>query len=178
MFATVSVVGFRWPAAWAIPLLTKVTPGIGLIWFAVRREWRSLGIAVAATGAIAFVSLAFDPIGWVGWFGLLRRQEFPALEGGLLFLPVHLWLRLPVAAALVAWGAATDRRWTVPVAVCLALPTVWLTSVAILVALVPLSGLGAHTPAGAWLRSAPAADRAPVRYGRAPRSPEVATPAG
>ena len=25
-------IGFRWPAAWAFVLLTKVTPGIGLLW--------------------------------------------------------------------------------------------------------------------------------------------------
>jgi hypothetical protein len=33
------VLGFRWPVAWAILLLAKVRPGIGLLWFAVRTEW-------------------------------------------------------------------------------------------------------------------------------------------
>ena len=41
LLAVAIVVGFRWPAAWAFVLLTKVTPGIGLLWFVVRREWRS-----------------------------------------------------------------------------------------------------------------------------------------
>jgi len=27
------VAGFRWPWLWALPLLTKVTPGVGLLWF-------------------------------------------------------------------------------------------------------------------------------------------------
>ena len=36
------VAAFRWPALWAFPLLTKVTPGVGVLWFAVRREWRAL----------------------------------------------------------------------------------------------------------------------------------------
>ena len=40
------VLGFRWPFTWAFVLLTKVTPGVGLLWFAVRREWRSLAIAL------------------------------------------------------------------------------------------------------------------------------------
>ena len=31
------VLGFRWPATWAFVILTKVTPGIGLLWFALRR---------------------------------------------------------------------------------------------------------------------------------------------
>ena len=35
LFALVTIVGLRWPAAWALPILTKVTPGVGLIWFLV-----------------------------------------------------------------------------------------------------------------------------------------------
>ena len=49
LLALAIVLGFRWPAAWAFVLLTKITPGIGLLWFAVRREWRSLAIALGAT---------------------------------------------------------------------------------------------------------------------------------
>jgi len=39
LLAVAIAVGFRYPAAWALVLITKVTPGIGLVWFAVRREW-------------------------------------------------------------------------------------------------------------------------------------------
>ena len=56
------------------------------------------------------------------------------------YLPVPLLPRLAAAAALALWGGWTDRRWTVPVAVTLALPVVWLNSLAILAALVPLTG--------------------------------------
>ena len=56
LLAVAIVVGFRWPAAWALVLLTKITPGIGLLWFAVRREWRHLAIALGATAAIVAVS--------------------------------------------------------------------------------------------------------------------------
>jgi hypothetical protein len=41
-FALALVVGFRFSAAWAFPILLKLTPGIGLLWFAVRRQWRLL----------------------------------------------------------------------------------------------------------------------------------------
>src|SRR5439155_7812108 len=44
--------GMRWPAAWAFILLTKVTPGVGVLWFAGRRDWRGLVIALGATVAI------------------------------------------------------------------------------------------------------------------------------
>lgn len=165
LFAAVAVVGLRWPWVWALPILTKVTPGIGLVWFLVRREWRALAIAIGATAAIAGASFLVTPNAWEGWVAMLARGEFPAFGGVLYFLPVPLVLRLPVAVALVAWGAARDRPWVLPVGVCLAMPTVWVNSPAILVGLLPLLAVGARSPAAAWLRRAPA----PVRLPRAPR---------
>lgn len=159
VFAAAVVAGFRWPVAWAPLIVTKVTPGVGLVWFLVRREWRALGTAIAATLVVVAISAALDPAGWAAWIELLRRAEFPMLGGSLYFLPVPLWVRLPVAVGLIAWGALTDRRWTVPVGVCLALPTVWLNSPTILVAVLPLVAAGARTPAGKWLRSRDAASQ-------------------
>ena len=49
MYAAAIVLGFRASFTWALPILTKVTPGIGLAWFAVRREWRQLGLALGVT---------------------------------------------------------------------------------------------------------------------------------
>jgi hypothetical protein len=158
-FAAVVVVGMRWPAAWAFTLLTKVTPGVGLVWFLVRREWRSLAIALGATLAVAAVSAALDPGGWAGWFGMLLRFDFPTPAGGLLFIPVSFWIRAPIALGVIAWGAATSRPWTVPVAACLAMPILWLNSPTILVGVLPLVKAGATTPAGRWLRSAAAPAR-------------------
>lgn len=161
-FAAVALLGLRWPIAWVLPILTKVTPGVCLIWYAVRREWRSLGIALGATAAVVAVSAAIDPAAWVGWIGFLARADFPELDGRLVFLPVSLWIRLPMVVALVAWGAATDRRWVLPVGMLLALPTVWVNSLTILVGLVPLAAAGAGTPAGAWLRGLASTPRSHV----------------
>jgi glycosyl transferase family 87 len=138
LYAAVIVAGFRYPALWAFPLLTKVTPGVGLIWFAVRREWRSLGLAVGATAAIATISWLLAPADWGTWFEVLRRDANAVIVTTGPYLPVPLIVRLPLAAGVVAWGGLTDRRWTVPVGVTLALPVVWLNSLAVLVALVPL----------------------------------------
>ncbi len=57
LLAAAIVFGFRWPATWSFVLLTKVTPGIGLIWFGVRREWRNLTIALGATAAVIGLSI-------------------------------------------------------------------------------------------------------------------------
>ena len=162
-FAAVAVVGLRWPAAWALPLLTKVTPGVGLVWFLVRGEWRSLGVALAATGGVIAVSAALAHERWFEWLGLLSRMEFPMLGGDLIFLPLALWVRLPLAVAIVAWGARTDRTWTIPVAMCLAMPIVWLNSPTVLVAIVPMLAAGASTPAGRWLRGTETAPSAELR---------------
>ena len=53
LLAVAIVWGFRWPWTWAFVLLTKITPGVGLLWFALRREWRQLAIALGATAAVA-----------------------------------------------------------------------------------------------------------------------------
>lgn len=157
LFALVAIVGLRWPAVWVLPILTKITPGVGLVWFLVRGEWRSLGIALGATFATVVASAALDPSDWAAWVAMIARLEFPALGGGLWFLPVPLLVRLPVVAALIAWGARTDRAWVLPVGVCLSLPTVWVNTPTILVALLSLTAVGARTPAGSWLRSTAAA---------------------
>jgi len=135
LVAAAIVAGFRYPAAWALPLLTKVTPGIGLLWFAVRREWRSLAIALGATALVAAVSVLIAPDAWRQWLALLVRDAGAPLDTPGWYAPVPLLVRVPIAAVVVTWGALTDRRWTVPVAVVLSLPIVWLNSLAILAAL-------------------------------------------
>ncbi|CAN5727543.1 hypothetical protein BH23CHL7_BH23CHL7_02300 [soil metagenome] len=142
LYAGAIVLGFRWPAAWALMLLTKVTPGIGLLWFAVRREWRSLGLALGASALIAAISYAVAPGLWAEWLATLGMSAQAAplpIQPNALF-PVPLLVRLPLAAAIVAWGALTDRRWTVAVAVTLALPVVWTAGLSVLVAALPFIG--------------------------------------
>jgi hypothetical protein len=130
------VIGFRWPAAWALILLTKITPGIGLLWFAVRREWRQLAIALGATAAIVAVSALVMPAAWREWIDVIVAN---AGKGGTwASVPVPLLIRLPIAIAVVVWGARTDRYWTVPVASMLALPALWYGGISMLLAVIPL----------------------------------------
>ena len=136
LLAVAMVVGFRWPAAWAFVLLTKVTPGIGLLWFVVRGEWRSLGIAVGATAGVVAVSAVLMPGAWLEWLDLLVRLA--GREGTSAAVPVPFLVRLPIALAVVVWGARTDRRWTVPVAGMLALPALWYGSLSMLLAVLAL----------------------------------------
>jgi hypothetical protein len=132
------VLGFRWPATWSLVLLTKITPGIGLLWFAVRREWRSLGIALGATAVIALVSFVLLPDQWRAWVDVVFRNALAGKSGTWAAVPIPLWIRLPFAIALVVWGARTDRRWTVPVGAMLALPALWYGGLSMLLAVIPL----------------------------------------
>ena len=147
LLALAIVAGFRWPALWAFVVLTKVTPGIGLLWFAVRREWRSLGIALGATLAVIAISFVVLPDAWRHWVDVLAAGATTDVTSGSI--PIPLLVRLPFAVVLLAWGARTDRRWVVPVACFLALPVLWYGSLALLVGVVPLvrPALAARWPA-------------------------------
>ena len=140
LLAAAIVLGFRWPAAWSIVLLTKITPGIGLLWFAVRREWRALAIALGTTAVIALASFVILPDQWRDWVDVVLRNVAAGKSGTWASVPVPLWIRLPFAVALVVWGARTDRRWTVPVASMLALPALWYGGLSMLLAVIPLLG--------------------------------------
>jgi Glycosyltransferase family 87 len=138
LIAAAIALGFRYPATWAFVLLTKVTPGVGLLWFLVRREWRPLLIALGVTAAIVAVSYAVDGSLWPQWLGMLHdASAAPASElGGPLGIP--LLIRLPAAAALIAWGGWSDRRWTVPVGATLAMPVLFIAVFSVLTALVAI----------------------------------------
>jgi hypothetical protein len=137
LLAVAIVAGFRWPWTWALVLLTKITPGVGLLWFVLRREWRQLAIALGATAAIAAVSFVLMPDAWRDWISLLASNT--SKGGTWAAVPVPLLVRGPLGVLLIAWGAPRNQRWTVPVGAMLALPALWYGSLSILLAVIPLT---------------------------------------
>lgn len=154
-FALALVMGFRYSAAWAFPILLKLTPGIGLLWFAVRREWRSLAVAVLATGGIACLSFVIAPHLWADWYHLLvHPQQFtnPSREVLRVMLHVpsslHLLIGIPLGAAVTIHAARTDRKGLLPLAMMLAAPVWGLNAFALLTAIPRLrQGEAAALPA-------------------------------
>lgn len=138
LIAAAIVIGFRWPAAHAFALLTKLTPGVGVVWFAAAGKWRALRWAIGATVAISLVSFAIAPSAWFEWIDLLTRSSAVSVPVDIGVIPGPLWLRTVLAAAMVLLGGRLGWRWTVPVAATLALPVTWSSGLAVLVALVPL----------------------------------------
>ena len=141
VLAAVAVAGLRYPALWSIDLLTKLTPGVGLVWFVMRREWSKLAIALATTAVITLVSFALAPGAWFAWVGTLTSPE-AALPPGTYWVIAPLPVRLVVAAALIGWGARTNHRWTVVLGTWLSIPVLWPQTLAVLTPL-PLMALRA-----------------------------------
>jgi len=138
LMAAAIALGFRYPASWAFILLSKVTPGVALAWFAFRREWRKLAIALGATAAIAVVSFAVDSSLWMAWIAGSLAPTATGAPLNQMVIPIPLWIRLPAALVLVAWGARSDRPWTVPASATIALPVLWPAGFAVLAACWPL----------------------------------------
>lgn len=137
------VIGFRWPAAWAAVVLTKMTPGIGLLWFAARREWRELSIALGVSAVVAGVSFGMAPGLWADFAAALRTQLDASLSSAGQAIPLPLPLRLVAAALLTTWGARSGRRWVVPAAAILAIPFSRWNVFSIALAAIPLAVPGA-----------------------------------
>jgi hypothetical protein len=118
--------GLRFPAVWALLLLTKVTPGIGIVWFAARREWRSLGIAIGATVGVVVISAVLTPYLWVEWVETLVRSVPYSDHGSFFGVAVpSLLLRLPLALLIVLIGAYRGWPWVLPTAALIAQPDIW-----------------------------------------------------
>lgn len=145
-------------ALWVFPFLTKVTPALGPIWFAARREWRPFLASAAATAVVVAVSFAIDPDLWRQWLAFVVDNEASTHQVGWVLMP-PLAYRLPVAVVLTVWGARTDRRWTVPVAMALATPVTGIAAFTVLAAIPRL----VRDPAPAREDAAPVG---PARAGR------------
>jgi glycosyl transferase family 87 len=133
LLALAIVMGFRRPASWSFVLLTKVTPGIGLLWFALRRQWRALAIAFGFTAALVAVSFLGRPGDWFDYLRLWTTAPAPAVSPYYL----SLWQRLPFAIAFIVFGAWRGYRWPVVVGATLALPVYYIISTSMLVGVLP-----------------------------------------
>ncbi|MBI3750219.1 MAG: DUF2029 domain-containing protein [Chloroflexi bacterium] len=128
----------RWPGWFTFVLLTKVTAGIGVLWFVVRREWRNLAILIAALLVIVIPSFIINPETWPQWFALLAgaagHSSAPDVVAKETFLEVPLLVRGPIGLAIVLLASWRGWTWAVPIGCFLALPDVHLSGFAVLVA--------------------------------------------
>lgn len=126
-FALAAVLGIRMPSAWALPLLTKVTPGIAIVWYAVRREWRHLATIAVVTFVIAALSFSLSPQCWLDWVHFL----FAASHTPAPWMPY----RIGAGLLLAAIAAKSRRPWLLAPAMLLASPVLGANSLTILAAI-------------------------------------------
>jgi hypothetical protein len=134
LIAAALVLSLRQPAAYAFLALSKVSPGVSALWWVVRREWRSLAIAVGTSLALIGLSFVLSPALWFAWIDHISSEANHAPN--LIAMPILI--RLPIAAALVVYAAWRDRPLLLPLAIVLALPLLWIHGLAVLVALTPV----------------------------------------
>ena len=139
LLAATIVIGLARPATWAFPLVTKITPGVGLLYFAGERRWRPIAIALGVTFAVTGISFVTVPGAWFEWLDTLRRSAEIPVTGEVAVIPGPLWARLIVAAAIATLAGWQGWRWLVPVAATVALPVPWSSGLALLVGSVALS---------------------------------------
>lgn len=133
LLAAAIVIGFRYPGTWAFVLLTKVSPGIGLLWFAMRRQWRALAWALGLAVVIVAVLVVLWPDRWVAYLRLLTAGSPPPVPPYNL----SIWVRLPVAVAFVVLGGWRGWRWPVVVGATLALPLFYFLSPSMFTGVLP-----------------------------------------
>ena len=117
------VLAMRAPAAWAIPILTKIGPGIGALWLVFKRDWTGLHTALLATLIVAGISFILAPVAWIE-FVMFSIENY----GGPSIVPIvgpPLPVRLLAAAVLVWIAARADQRWLVYIAAGMAIPALY-----------------------------------------------------
>ena len=104
----------RFPGAVALPVLTKVAPGVVGVWFVVRREWRKVFWAAGTTAVIVLVSVLAAPEAWSRWVEFLGTSAGDRGFGSTV--------RLVLALVLVVWAARRGQAWLLAPALILACP--------------------------------------------------------
>jgi alpha-1,2-mannosyltransferase len=137
--AVLVVLGLRrWPGWYAVGAAIKVSPGLGIVFDALRGRWRAAAQAVAVGSGLLILSVALAPDAWTAYLDFVRGIDLGQQSS---FVPIPFLVRAAVAVVLVVIASRLALRWgelLLVVAVTLALPSLWFTGLSLLVAAVPL----------------------------------------
>jgi hypothetical protein len=139
ILAVLIVLGLRRGGWWfSVGAAIKMTPALGILYLAARGRYRDAAIAAAVGGALLAASVVLAPDAWRQFVDVILE---PARNAGAGIVPVPFWVRL-LAGALLAVAAGRIRpaigEPLLVVALVIANPTLWITALSMLVAIVPL----------------------------------------
>ena len=154
VLAVLIVLGLRRSSAWlAVAAAIKGAPALGLVYFLIARRYRDAIVMGGLGLAMLAVSVAISPEAWRQFLDVIVAD---AAGVGASIIPVPFAVRAVVAVGVIVAAGMVARRaadageqggWTrdervgetlFVVALIIANPTFWVTSLSLLVALVPL----------------------------------------
>jgi hypothetical protein len=100
----------------ALPLLTKVFPGVVALYYVGRRDWGAIGRTLLTTAFVLGVSAVISPHAWLAWFRFLADAGSSGPGFALMAL------RFGLAGALALLAARRRLAWLLAPAMILALP--------------------------------------------------------
>lgn len=138
LIAAAIVAGFRYRGWWSLLPLTKVTPGVAMLydWRQPRRMLVSFGVLAA----IVAVSVVVSPDLWMAWVEMLTTADFGAVNDATLWTHTPAIVRALVAVPLILLAGWKQRPAAVPLIVLYAIPVPWMVSLCLAVAVWPLIG--------------------------------------
>lgn len=139
VLAVLVVLALRRSALFWIPAVAiKVTPVVGVAYLVAARRYRETAL-VATLGAVVLgVSVVLSPGTWQQF---VEEVVVRGGTSGSSLIPVPFALRFVLAAVLAAIAGRVGGRWgeaLLVVALVVGNPTLWMTALSLLVAIVPL----------------------------------------
>lgn len=139
VLAVLIVLGLRrHPAFFAVATAIKVTPALGLVYFVARGRYRDAFVAGLLGLIMLFVSLFISPAAWRQFVDVIAAS---AGTVGASVVPVSFPVRAAIGLVLALVAGRLRPRVGEPllvVAIVIANPTLWVTALSMLVAIVPL----------------------------------------
>jgi len=139
ILAVLVVLGLRRGGWWfSVGAAIKITPALGILYLAARGRYRDAAIAAAVGGALLAASVALGPDAWRQFVDIVAGT---AGNVGASVIPVPFWPRaiLGIGMAVVAGRIRPGiGEPLLVVAIVVANPTLWVTALSMLVAIVPL----------------------------------------
>ncbi len=154
VLAVLVVLGVRRGWLFSAAASIKLAPGLGIPWLLTAGRRKDAAVAVVVGAAVLVVSVILSPDAWRDWVSIVTARGPNDVAS---FLPIPYGVRAVAGLALALVAGRARAPWSgigLVVAVTIALPTLWMTGLSMLIAIVPL-----------WL---PARERVPAGPGFVP----------